>query len=103
MMNCNVKNANLDRVLSTMEKVLGERYSNVCACPQCVNDIAAMALNYLPPHYYVNVKNGKEIGSPWLMVETAVIEAIDRVSEKPNHPRLPTHNASSPDSSVVMS
>jgi competence protein ComFB len=85
-MDCNVTNANYERVVAVMDKYLNERYRNVCGCPRCVNDIAAIALNYLPPHYYVEIDNGKEIGSPWVMVESAVVEAIDRVLENPNHP-----------------
>ena len=52
-MDCNVRNANYERVVAVMDKFLKERYRNVCSCPRCVNDIAAIALNYLPPHYYV--------------------------------------------------
>lgn len=88
MMDCNVKNANYERVISVMDKYLKDRYRNVCSCPQCINSIAAIALNYLPPHYYVYADQGredKEMGSPWVMVETAVVEAIDRVAENPNH------------------
>lgn len=86
--NCSVTNANYERVLAVMDKFLTERYQDACACPRCMSDIAAIALNYLPPHYIVDTKDGKEIGSPWVMVETAVTEAIDRVMENPNHPRL---------------
>lgn len=85
-MQCNVKNANLERVLAVMDKYLRERYTHACTCPRCVSDIAAIALNYLPPHYYVEMEKDKELGSPWVMVETAVVEAIDRVIENPNHP-----------------
>lgn len=85
VMNCNVRNANYERVVAVMDKLLKERYGDVCSCQRCRDDIAAIALNYLPPHYYVNVEEEKEIGSPWVMVETAVVEAIDRVLEKPNH------------------
>lgn len=84
-MQCDVKNANLERVLAVMDKYLRERYTHVCTCPRCVSDIAAIALNYLPPHYYVEMEKDRELGSPWVMVETAVVEAIDRVMEKPNH------------------
>lgn len=84
-MDCNVRNANYERVIAVMDKFLKERYSNVCSCPRCVNDIAAIALNYLPPHYYVDRAGNQEVGSPWVMVETAVVEAIDRVTENPNH------------------
>ncbi len=84
---CRVINANHERVLTVMEKLLQERYSGLCSCPRCVSDIAAIALNYLPPHYVVESEGEKECGSPWVMVETAVTEAIDKVIENPNHPR----------------
>lgn len=103
-MDCKVKNANYERVVAVMGRFLNERYKNVCSCPRCVNDIAAIALNYLPPHYYVDTVEDKEVGSPWVMVETAVVEAIDRVNESPNHQHdhqtLHTH---SPDSQTLMS
>jgi competence protein ComFB len=82
-----VRNANYERVMTVMEKFLKERYHNICNCPRCMNDIAAIALNFLPPHYFVGTEGDNDIGSPWVMVETAVVEAIDRVSEKPNHPQ----------------
>ena len=102
-MDCNVKNANHERVAAIIEKFLGERYRNVCACPRCINDIAAIALNYLPPHYYVEMQAEKEIGSPWVMVESAVVEAIERVSENPNHPHPHKHDAQQPDYPALMS
>jgi len=80
-----VINANYERVLAVMDKFLSEQNRNVCCCPRCMKDIAAIALNYLPPHYIVEGVFGKEYGSPWVMVESAVSEAIDRVAEYPNH------------------
>jgi competence protein ComFB len=102
-MKCNVQNANYERVIAVINKFLQERYQNVCNCPQCINDIAAIALNYLPPHYYVNAKFEKEIGSPWVMVETAVVEAIDRVSDNPNHTDQYNPHSHPSDSSALMS
>lgn len=84
---CKVVNANYERVLVVMDRFLTERYRHVCSCPRCMSDIAAIALNYLPPHYVVEHDADKECGSPWVMVESAVSEAIDRVMENPNHPR----------------
>ncbi len=84
-MDCNVQNANYERVMAVMEKFLKERNHNICGCPRCMNDIAAIALNFLPPHYFVITSGANAMGSPWVMVETAVVEAIGRVSEKPNH------------------
>lgn len=102
-MECNVKNANYERVIAVMDTYLKERYTNVCSCPRCVSDIAAIALNYLPPHYYVDAAANKEFGSPWVMVETAVIEAIDRVMENPNHPPRHQHDARPEGSPALIS
>jgi competence protein ComFB len=82
-----IKNANYERVLSIIHEFLHERYRHVCSCPRCISDIAALALNYLPPHYYVEDQKDMEVGSPWVMVETAVVEAIERVIEHPSHPQ----------------
>lgn len=68
-----------------MDKYLKEKYGHICSCPRCMSDIAALALNYLPPHYYVDTDAHQDVGSPWVMVEAAVFEAIDRVMENPNH------------------
>ena len=97
-MDFSVKNANYERVTVVRDRFLKERYSTVCSCPRCINDIAAIALNYLPPHYYVDKDEKTEPGSPWLMVETAVLEAIGRVAENPNHPHYPkgAHSHNSP-------
>lgn len=84
-MDCNVRNANYERVLTVMEKFLKERYSDVCSCARCVNDIAAAAMNYLPPQYYSENDDNKDLGSPWIMVENAVVEAIKLVIVNPNH------------------
>lgn len=84
-MDCQVQNANYARVTAIMEKFLEERYRNGCSCPRCLSDITALALNYLPPHYYAKTDDDKEIGSPWVMVETAVLEAMDKVLEHPHH------------------
>ncbi len=91
-MDCDVRNANYERVIAVMGKLLQEQYRSACSCTRCVNDIAALALNYLPPHYYVDRDESKEVGSPWVMVETAVSEAIDRVMECPNHTHKPHTN-----------
>jgi competence protein ComFB len=82
-----VVNANHERVMAVVDKFLVDRYQSACTCPRCLGDIVAIALNYLPPHYIVETDTGKEFGSPWVMVETAVAEAIDRVMENPNHLR----------------
>jgi len=102
-MDISVRNANYERVMEVMDKFLKERYHSICCCPRCINDIAAIALNYLPPHYFVDKNEEKEIGSPWIMVESAVVEAIDRVSENPNHSHHPASYPHSSDSPSLLS
>jgi len=87
-----VVNANHERVTAVVDKFLVDRYQNICTCPRCMCDIVALALNYLPPHYIVDSDTRKEFGSPWVMVETAVAEAIDRVMENPNHLRTTSNS-----------
>ena len=90
--NYTVVNANYERVISVINRFLTDRNLDTCSCPRCMSDIAAIALNYLPPHYIVDNNDGTDFGSPWVMVETAVSEAIDRVMEHPNHPRPKSHD-----------
>ena len=101
-MNCNVRNANYERVVAVMDKLLKERNRNVCGCQRCIDDIAAIALNFLPPHYYVEVNEEKEIGSPWVMIETAVVEAIDRVLESPNYLHEPSQKCQASQSADLL-
>ena len=98
-MDFSVQNANYQRVMAIMERFLKERYPRTCNCARCVNDIAAIALNLLPPHYYVDATGKGQTGSPWVMIETAVIEAIDRVTAYPNHPRQQSNNVEAIDTS----
>jgi competence protein ComFB len=80
-----VKNANYDLVLSAVDKLLNNGYTHVCSCSRCRSDMTALALNYLPPHYYTETERSKAFGSPWVMIENAVIEAIERVADNPYH------------------
>lgn len=81
-----VENANHDKVSYYIEKMLSES-NRYCGCLRCRLDAVALALNTLPPHYYVepghNTKN--EIGSPWVLIEMAVKEALERVRRNPHH------------------
>ncbi len=82
-----VINANYERVLAVIEKFRQDRHRDFCGCSRCMSDVAVIALNYLPPHYVVEDDLASECGSPWVMVETAVNEAIERVLEQPRHAR----------------
>ena len=84
-----VENANYDKVMFYIDKTLSET-SRYCPCHRCRLDAAAIALNTLPPHYYVSAQNAKpsELGSPWILIEVAVREAMDTVRIAPRHSPL---------------
>lgn len=80
-----VHNANHDRVLSVLNAIRREDKSGHGFCPTCTNAIVATALNSMSPHYYVEQQYDQELGSPWLVVETAVRDAIERLHAQPDH------------------
>jgi len=82
---CTIVNANYEKVLSVLDIFLRDDRHAFCRCDKCLSDIAALALNYLPPHYYVDAGRGGDIGSPSVMVEHAVLEAMELVGKNPRH------------------
>lgn len=82
---CNIVNANYQKVLSVLERFVKDNRYAVCRCEKCISDMTALALNYLPPHYYVDESRASNIGSPLVMVESAVIEAMETVGKNPRH------------------
>ena len=81
-----VENANFQKVQYYIEKVLSES-QDYCACHRCRLDVLALALNTLPPHYYVSPTHApdRDMGSPWILIEMAVKEAFRRVGLTPHH------------------
>lgn len=85
-----IKNYMEDVVIHLLYNLVKDR-ENVCKCEKCLSDIAAIALNKLPPHYVVSEKG--EVYSKVLNmsiqfeadVTTAILEAIERVSKNPRH------------------
>ncbi|GBF32903.1 hypothetical protein DCCM_2000 [Desulfocucumis palustris] len=68
-----------------------QRVNNICTCQRCLDDIVALALNYLPPHYV-----GSERGSIITSVDyqrlggrtevfARICQAIKVVYENPRH------------------
>lgn len=76
-------------VLNEMEKVL--EGIDMCKCDICLLDIAAIALNYLPPKYFVTEKG--ELYSKVNILKsqfevdiiTAITKAAYLVKESPRH------------------
>jgi hypothetical protein len=85
-MEFNLINANQELVFEVLDRLIKERYPQACSCTLCMNDSAALALNSLAPHYYVSGLY-KATGSPVIMVEAAVAQAIEKIQENPRHER----------------
>jgi competence protein ComFB len=88
-----IKNYMEDLVWQKLDGILVER-PHICHCDHCRHDIAALALNALPPKYIVTRK-GETFTRIRLMevqfstdIVTAIIQAIEVVGTKPNHSGL---------------
>jgi len=90
----NLENLQEDEVLRVIREIVesGEEFGGVpvCTCHECLIDIAAIALNTLPPHYVAD-KYYKFPDSPTKekqrneQVTQAVRMAIKRVVDHPHH------------------
>jgi competence protein ComFB len=81
-----VENANYVKVTYFIDKIQSEN-PGYCKCHRCRLDVAALALNTLPPHYFINPSHSRsqDLGSPWILIEMAVLEAMEKVSKFPHH------------------
>ncbi len=85
-----VKNMVEPLVWDTLKKVLDSK-PEACRCEKCQADMAAYALNKLPPKYVVSRK-GEILARAvsldnkyYIAVLVAVTEAVEIVSRKPRH------------------
>ena len=69
--------------MAVVDKFLVDRCQNFCTRTRSL-----IALNYLSPHDSAETDTGKEFGSPWITVETAIAEAIEQIMENLNHLRM---------------
>ncbi len=87
--NIQIKNYMEEVVNILLPEILNDL--NVCTCPKCTMDIAAMALNELPPKYIVTQKGElySKINTLRQQFEVDVISAITRaavlVKRSPRH------------------
>ena len=82
-------NENEERVFKVIDKILAEG-EDLCTCQDCMMDVAAIALNNLPPNYRVflmrPIHRDSEIVQGHLQkVEEAVRRALDIVKKRPHH------------------
>jgi competence protein ComFB len=86
-----LSNAAESLVLEELESQLEAATGEICLCNECVLDMAAKALNSVPPLYRVSLlgtlytANAMKDDAYALALKTAVAEAIERVRENPGH------------------
>jgi competence protein ComFB len=67
------------------------RYENICKCSKCINDIKALALNSLKPHYVATEKGELYTKINELEIQfradtiRALVNAIEKVSQNSRH------------------
>ncbi|MEA1973982.1 MAG: late competence development ComFB family protein [Bacillota bacterium] len=81
----------MENAVDLLLKDLLKKYEDMCKCDMCINDIKAIALNKLKPHY-VSTKKGNlytkvdEMNLQFdIDIYKALIEAIEIVRENPRH------------------
>jgi competence protein ComFB len=78
-------------VIDELGRQLENASASLCRCNECVVDMAAMALNSLPPRYRSSLlgsiyqADGMNDPSYVVKLEEAVRNAIKRVSRNPGH------------------
>ncbi|QSQ09395.1 hypothetical protein H0A61_01758 [Koleobacter methoxysyntrophicus] len=87
-----LKNYMEDLVLMKIDEVLKDQ--KVCRCERCRMDIAAIALNNLPPKYYVTRRGEVYSRATSFNVQfeadvvAAILKAVKQVSGRPHHDRI---------------
>jgi len=85
-----VKNLMEEIVWSNVDRII-DQHKMVCGCERCKYDIVALALNYLPPRYFVSHKGEtysrvKSLEQQFQVdVVTAVSNAVKIVNSDPHH------------------
>lgn len=83
------------RILPGVLKDYLKTHPRTCNCDLCQEDILALSLNQLPPHYVASEQGAifpevsfDQIGGK-AQVIAAITRAINQVSENPRHKRTP--------------
>ena len=85
-----LKNFMEDLVWQQMDQVINSN-KHVCSCEKCRFDIAALALNFLPPRYFATTQGEtftriKSLEQQFnIDIVTAISHAVQIVSSRPHH------------------
>ena len=95
-----VKNINMPRLVNVTEEIVlglvkfllhGTEYQTFCHCKSCELEIAAYALNNLPPYYVTTSANREEAfdqlktSKNIQQINKQIIIAIHEIGKPPNH------------------
>lgn len=82
-----VRNENEGKVCQMLEIIINrDKYSELCHCGICLEDICAISLNKLPPHYRhsLSIKVQGESAQD-KEIEAAITDAIEKVHKNKKH------------------
>ncbi len=81
----------MEKAVDSLLKEVLDKYDDICKCEVCINDIRAIALNELKPHY-ISTKKGNlytKVDEMNLQFDVdiykALVRAIEIVSKNPRH------------------
>jgi len=80
-----IRNKQEERVAKMMREYLPQ-LSDFCGCRLCVEDVFALTMNALPPHYIQ--RGGMALGHSQISaqdIKLALGDAVDKVTIRPNH------------------
>jgi len=86
-----VKNYMEDMVAQVLDDLVAKQNIDFCNCERCRADVIAVALNQLPPQYYVHEKGAAFTKTTCLRnemltrVTAELIKAIDKIKARPSH------------------
>jgi hypothetical protein len=79
-----LSDANVGRVMTVAEHYLRDCASPCSSGEACRTAVVVTALNSLPTHYYVDAFRQDTAGSPWVLVEQAVADAVEQTCCRPD-------------------
>ncbi len=81
----------MEEIIDDMLPLVLDKYTDICKCEKCIEDVKALALNNFKP-LYVSSEKGvlySKINKLTFQFKTDVlnqlVQAVDKVSKNPNH------------------
>ncbi|BDU49614.1 late competence development ComFB family protein [Haliovirga abyssi] len=80
-------------VFKELHKIISEKSVEFCTCKICLQDIAAIVLNRIPPRYknsiidkmYPNKREEEKLEKLENLIDEQLLVAIEKIKENPHH------------------